>query len=687
MYRGEVSKIAGAFTDVLLKGKVAVSDLNKLQSQGIPIQDALAKKLGVSRTELLQLTKDGKVSVQTLANEFINLGNNAKDAPAKAKGEFDKLTDALLDAAAGVGTLATNLLRILKPAIEQLTKDVTNLINKINELIRIGPVGDLQREITGGKLRDYTSFGATPETVLNLEDALKNVTAEGLKSKDAIDAVELAVARAAARSQDFKGKAGELAEKTVQVQITRLQKEIAEARQVLGLVETANKDLPNITVPADLDTSDSSSSSAPQSKALQLQQQLIREELKRNEIRVKALQLVAGEEAALKAQQTLLTERLAKETAVIELARQQALESNKVAGDVALINDLHDSQLKTITEQLQLQYAQNNERLRAIALERELQQLKADQAFATESTGFSRELEDIQARTANPFGGFQAEQLELATAQARRYEDAMRDIANQEELLRAQRTDANASTIDPQLAQLERKKQLYEEMLPAIAAAEQAELKMAQTLQALQPITDGLAAGITDFFTSVIDGSKSAEEAFADMLKGMGQALIQQAAVMIAQYIAIGIAKAFAGMGSSPTMSNGNPIDISKATGIIPVPQGYATGGFVGPNRVALVGEQGPELIRSGPTGTTVTNNPDTQSAMERFSPSNAETSQSILSTPAINYNGPLLKFNSEDYIPRSEANNLIDAGAKQGEQRAINRLRQSRSSRQKIGI
>ena len=687
VYRGEVSKIAGAFTDVLLKGKVAVSDLNKLQSQGIPIQDALAKKLGVSRTELLQLTKDGKVSVQTLANEFINLGNNAKDAPAKAKGEFDKLTDALLDAAAGVGTLATNLLRILKPAIEQLTKDVTNLINKINELIRIGPVGDLQREITGGKLRDYTSFGATPETVLNLEDALKNVTAEGLKSKDAIDAVELAVARAAARSQDFKGKAGELAEKTVQVQITRLQKEIAEARQVLGLVETANKDLPNITVPADLDTSDSSSSSAPQSKALQLQQQLIREELKRNEIRVKALQLVAGEEAALKAQQTLLTERLAKETAVIELARQQALESNKVAGDVALINDLHDSQLKTITEQLQLQYAQNNERLRAIALERELQQLKADQAFATESTGFSRELEDIQARTANPFGGFQAEQLELATAQARRYEDAMRDIANQEELLRAQRTDANASTIDPQLAQLERKKQLYEEMLPAIAAAEQAELKMAQTLQALQPITDGLAAGITDFFTSVIDGSKSAEEAFADMLKGMGQALIQQAAVMIAQYIAIGIAKAFAGMGSSPTMSNGNPIDISKATGIIPVPQGYATGGFVGPNRVALVGEQGPELIRSGPTGTTVTNNPDTQSAMERFSPSNAETSQSILSTPAINYNGPLLKFNSEDYIPRSEANNLIDAGAKQGEQRAINRLRQSRSSRQKIGI
>lgn len=230
VYRGEVSKITGVFTDVLLKGKVAVSDLNKLQAQGVPIQEKLAQKLGVSRTELLKLTKDGKVPVQTLANAFISLGNEAKDAPTKAKGEFDKLTDSLLDAAAGVGELTKSLLRILKPAIEQLTRNVTGLINKLNELVRIGSVGDLQREITGGKLRDLTSFGATPETVLNLENALKNVSAEGLNTKDAIDAVELAVARAAARSQDFKGKAGELAEGTVQVEISRLQKEISTLR-------------------------------------------------------------------------------------------------------------------------------------------------------------------------------------------------------------------------------------------------------------------------------------------------------------------------------------------------------------------------------------------------------------------------------------------------------------------------
>ena len=52
-----------------------------------------------------------------------------------------------------------------------------------------------------------------------------------------------------------------------------------------------------------------------------------------------------------------------------------------------------------------------------------------------------------------------------------------------------------------------------------------------------------------------------------------------------------------------------------------------------------------------------------------------------------INYNGPTLNFNGDDYIPRSEASSLVNAGAKQGEQRAMNRLRQSRSTRSKVGI
>ena len=63
-------------------------------------------------------------------------------------------------------------------------------------------------------------------------------------------------------------------------------------------------------------------------------------------------------------------------------------------------------------------------------------------------------------------------------------------------------------------------------------------------------LADTIAGSMTDAFKSVIDGSKSAEEAFSDMLAAMAvKALINYAMEAIAQYIAIGIARMFAGMG------------------------------------------------------------------------------------------------------------------------------------------
>ena len=207
----------------------------------------------------------------------------------------------------------------------------------------------------------------------------------------------------------------------------------------------------------------------------------------------------------------------------------------------------------------------------------------------------------------------------------------MRTIADQEEILRAQRTDANAATIDPQLKQLERKKQLYEELLPAIAAAEQQELKLQQTLEALQPVTDALASGITDFFTAVIDGSKSAEEAFADMLKGMAAALAQQAAVMIAQYIAIGIAKSFAGMGGNSSYGTGSQTPLTSGLDFSGAFR--AQGGPVNQNAPYIVGEKGPELFIPGVSGTVVSNDVafgDAADAMAGSSQAFAESAQAM---------------------------------------------------------
>ena len=304
---------------------------------------------------------------------------------------------------------------------------------------------------------------------------------------------------------------------------------------------------------------------------------------------------------------------------------------------------------------------------------------QAEQSYTKQIETLGLQLEAAQAVT--------REEKQQAELQLRllRLRNANKDLTEEQlqSLEAATKALFNATNLGP----LE---QYIKNTSAALADTEQ------QMTKVVQIVEGQLASGIANFFNGIVDGSKSAEEAFADMLKSMGQALVQTAAQMIAQYIAIGIARIFAGMGgggggggasSVPSSAYG---DMSVAGpsffqgGMIP---GYSTGGFIGADRVALVGENGPELIRSGPTGTSVTNNEDTKAAMERFSPSNQEAAAGGPMNPTINYNGPTLNFNGDDYIPRSEAGSLVAAGAKQGETRAINRLRNSRMTRSKIGI
>jgi len=121
------------------------------------------------------------------------------------------------------------------------------------------------------------------------------------------------------------------------------------------------------------------------------------------------------------------------------------------------------------------------------------------------------------------------------------------------------------------------------------------------------------AAGlITTGFESIIDGTKSAEEVFSDFLRSIADMLMKTAQQMIAQYIAIGIAKMFAGMGSSfsgssfsdftGSITGGNPF---APGGILPT---FADGGRPPVGRPSIVGERGPELFVPGASGTIIPN-------------------------------------------------------------------------------
>jgi tape measure domain-containing protein len=137
---------------------------------------------------------------------------------------------------------------------------------------------------------------------------------------------------------------------------------------------------------------------------------------------------------------------------------------------------------------------------------------------------------------------------------------------------------------------------------------------------AIGSAADAAATLATSGIAAMIDGTKSAEQVFVEFLSSIADALIDTAKQMIAQYIAIGIARIFAGIGAPSGFAPSGPLaavgnvntDVSGffspsangnafgANGIIP----FAKGGIVNSPTVfpfakgiGLMGEAGPEAI------------------------------------------------------------------------------------------
>jgi hypothetical protein len=132
---------------------------------------------------------------------------------------------------------------------------------------------------------------------------------------------------------------------------------------------------------------------------------------------------------------------------------------------------------------------------------------------------------------------------------------------------------------------------------------------------AIGSAADAAATLATSGMAAMIDGTKSAQEVFAEFLNTIANALMQTAAKMIAQYIAIGIARMFAGMGGG--VGNFAPSGPLAAVGDVgtgfnfdvgAMLPGRAAGGPVSSGQTYMVGERGPELFVPGRSGTIVAN-------------------------------------------------------------------------------
>ena len=427
----------------------------------------------------------------------------------------------------------------------------------------------------------------------------------------------------------------------------------------------------------------------PQSQELQLRQEILKAELAANSIQGKRAALQLTDLEAVRAKESLLAASLVKETQILELARQQALTNSKFPADNALINELYDDRLKKIQSQNFLLREQNGLSEKNILLQQSLIALRNEQQTGGIVQRLERGIED-----ANSPGS--SEMLELRIEQLRRQEDligAINDKLAEQRLIEASGDAKKAEAATLEIGFLNNRKAAIEALLPALNQAEQQQLKFNQAFAAVTPAVKSLVGGISE----VVAGTKTAEEAFADFLKNIGDMLIQAAQQMIATYIAIGIAKAFAGMGSSGG-GGGNDLNLGGIESYSGVGANtrFAEGGYVTGPTNALIGEGGePEYVipeskmresmgrySRGSRGGSVI-------PAEGGGAAGAEGGVAVAAPIDVRYS--VERINSVDYVTADQFQNGMKRaaaeGAQRGQQLTLSRLQQSPATRRRIGM
>lgn len=300
-------------------------------------------------------------------------------------------------------------------------------------------------------------------------------------------------------------------------------------------------------------------------------------------------------------------------------------------------------------------------------------------SFAGAGLGFFAESEKFQAdRIAES-----AAQLELYNKNLKFFEDrrtALKDAGIDAEFIKPITNEINdlKQTID-----------LFNQFQPAIDRAAIAQARFNDAFNAVAPIV----SSITGSLQEVVAGTKTAQEAFADFLKAIGDMLVEKASLMIAQYIAIGIARMFAfpnsgGAGNDFNFNAPNITgnDIGSFGGGSPLGNllGRANGGPVSPGSTYLVGERGPELLTMGTQGGFVHSN--RSEAMDRYRSGGPRQG-----AQTVNVNYTVTEINGMRFVTEEEFRAGMDQaarrGAKMGQTQTMSTLKNSRSQRSKIGL
>lgn len=436
--------------------------------------------------------------------------------------------------------------------------------------------------------------------------------------------------------------------------------------------------------------------------------QQVENELKLNDVRAAGFAQFVQNEKAEKSitdtynlqQDALISLKYAQEQRFKE--QRRALEENKNLSNAEL-----ETQLDLLQAEIYLAAARRTGAAQAIERERNAKNaLDLRHQAALDLIQTEKQLELQRAQLSSPEAllqnagegfGFFKDTITLAKQQAFEFNTAIQSMDRQLGDLEGQMqfaTPAQQEELQRNIELLEKSKSAYMELQPAINQAALEQQAFADAFKLVEPAVSSLLNG----FTAVIEGTKSVEEAFAEFLKTIADTLMQSATQMIATYIAIGIAKAFAGLGSNTpdvTQSPNLPSADLFSGGLTPIP--FAEGGFVDRPTNALIGEGGePEYVipeskmresmgrysRGSRGGAVIP-----QDGGESGSPGGGGTA---VATP-IDVRYTVDRINNVDYVTADQFQRGMQSaatqGAKQGEQNTLKRLQMSGSTRKRLGL
>jgi len=445
--------------------------------------------------------------------------------------------------------------------------------------------------------------------------------------------------------------------------------------------------------------------------AAQTENELIR-------IRREVLELEKGALAAIEQRLETINNERSNEAIILDIKYSRLLADAKSNKEADILYDTYVKQTTILEEQRKLDLRRAEQRKRQLEVEREILRVQTQLATAAVGRDIGRQIEDVQRGLSSPFGGEDAERLDLLVSQERRRIDALREVneqINEQTRLREAAAPGERAEFDIRIQGLQDQLTLYERLLPQLDAVEQAQLRQNQLMERYGFLANELSTAMSSAVQAVVTGTGTVEEAFATMFQNIGRAFIDMATQILAQKLFMTVLGALGGGGGLNFAGGSAASGLNAANlmgGVGPIPGFRASGGPVNANQPYIVGERGPELFMPSSSGMVLSNS-DTRDKLEQqdaamrgneatrqqlIKQQNTmttnrireveRTSQAMLASPDpidVRYESSVI--NNVEYVTAEQHRKGMAQAAERGRQLTLQALQGSVKTRKKVGL